>query len=520
MIEQIGSVEETLDCDICIVGSGVIGQALIRELDDRRLSVIVLESGGEDREPAVDDLQRSVVHGSSFAGATEGRARQLGGTSTLWGGQALPMDPSDFATRDWVSNSGWPIGYAAVSPYHARAAEYLGIDQRDFDHDVFRQFSIGVPDWLPDAAFRYHVSKWAPVPRLIDLNRGKIARSRNVRLVIHATLTDIRLSPSGGHVEQVIARSLDGRVIHVRADRFVIAAGAIETARILLAAAARGGGPIGDGQALVGRYLMDHPSGSIGLLRPVNEPEVQRLFNLFYIGGRKYSARVSLGETTQAQARLLNISCGFNFLASSNQPIDILRRGMDALRARDPRALASAGAATLGSLPAMAHWAYHRAIRHRAVYPGAEVELVVNCEQEPSFDNRVTLANEVDALGIPRSEIFWEPGAATEHTARRFAHMLRDALAESRVGNIVLAQWVEDEAATAPLKDAFHPMGTARMAESPAKGVVDSESRVFGIDNLWIAGTAIFPTGGHSNPTFTAIALALRLADRLKALAK
>ena len=168
----------------------------------------MLELGGATRDAATDDLQAGTVHGDRFAGITDGRVRQLGGTSNLWGGQALPMDPIDFVDRDWVPDGGWPIPRATIAPYYARAAAYLGIDQGDFDHEVFARFDIRQPDWLPAADFRYHISKWAPEPRLIDLYRRRIERSGNVRVVVHATLTDIGLSPSGGHVEHVVARNL------------------------------------------------------------------------------------------------------------------------------------------------------------------------------------------------------------------------------------------------------------------------------------------------------------------------
>ena len=516
MIGDIDAIEDRLDCDVCIVGSGVIGLALMREFEGSGLSVVVLESGGEAREEAIDDSQASIVHGSHFHGATEGRARQLGGTSNIWGGQALPMDAIDFTRRDWVPDSGWPIALDVLDPFYHRAARFLDIDDRDFDRDVFTRFGIERPSWLPSSALRFHVSKWAPVPRLIDLYRRDIERSSVIRLVLHANLTDIALSTTGDHVEWVTARNLEGRRIDVHARRFVLATGAIETARTLLAASRRNGRPIGDGHALIGRYLMDHPSGAIGELRPADEAQAQRLFNLFYIGRRKYSARLSLAESAQRDERLLNISCGFNFSAPPNGAIEVLRRGLAAMRARSPRRMAESGLQAVAALPSMAQWAWQRAVRHRAVYPGASINLVVNCEQAPSPDNRVALSAESDAFGIPRSDISWVPGAAAEAAARRFAHLLRQCFADGRAGEVILMPWINDPSEPTTLQDAFHPMGTTRMSDSSRTGVVNSECRMFGVSNLWVAGTAPFPTAGHSNPTFTAIALAIRLADHLK----
>jgi len=61
-----------------------------------------------------------------------------------------------------------------------------------------------------------------------------------------------------------------------------------------------------------------------------------------------------------------------------------------------------------------------------------------------------------------------------------------------------------------------HHLGTTRMSDNPLNGVVDSNCKVYGVSNLYVAGSSVFPTGGHANPTLTLIALTLRLADHLK----
>lgn len=516
MISDIASTDGTLSCDICIVGSGVIGLALMRELRRSRLRVIVLESGGRGREGAIDDIQASEVLGEEFLGAREGRVRQLGGTSNIWGGQALPMDPIDFMKRDWIPRSGWPLDPKVLPPLYARASDFLGVDHNDYDKDVFNRFKISLPQAFPAHRYRYHVSKWAPNAKLIDVYRRGIERADSLQVICHATVTDITLSPNGSSVEHLVARSLDGRHLRVSARQFVLAVGAIEVARLLLASGVRGGRPIGGGNAHIGRYLMDHPSGPIGSLVPKDSRAVQRLFNVFYIGRRKFSARISLLEAAQQEHRLLNVSCGFNFQSLPGSGIDVLRRGAGAVRSRDTRAVTKAALAAVPALPGLIAWGYRRAIDRRAYDPGSKIGLVVNAEQPPMAENRVELSLATDSMGIPRSRINWHPTAATERTVRWFANHLECDFRTSGIGSLKLEPWVSALGAGTSLRDAFHPMGTARMARSARDGVVDVDGRLFGVDNLSIAGTAVFPTSGHSNPTLTAIALAIGLADRLK----
>ncbi len=507
----------TLECDVCIVGSGVIGLAMARALLGSGIRVTVLEAGPATFDAASQSAYEPDSVEGNFGGAVDGRRRQLGGTSNSWGGQALPLDPIDFEKRDWVPHSGWPIGPEVITPWLDRAADYMGIDTLDFDRDVFDRFGIERERFDP-AQFRYHISKWAPDPRMIVRHRPALAASASLRILYRAAVTDIALNDAGDRIEQVVARAPDGANVTVRARHFVIATGAIETARLLLAAERRAGRAIGAGSRHVGRYLMDHPSGHIGQLDSRDPRATQRWFNMFYLDKRKFSVRLSLAEAEQRAARMLNASCGFNFILPPGSPVSALRDAKQALGERRYRAALAAIARSVPGIAGLASTAKAKLFDQRGYFPHAQIGITINCEQVPDPDNHVTLGQRQDVLGIPHSAIRWVPDAATGRTVRHFSMLLARQMAAAGIGTFVPAPWLEDDDAwRSALRDAYHPMGTARMAESPEQGVVDSDLRMFGLANGWIAGTSVFPTAGHSNPTFTAIALAIRLADRLKA---
>ena len=89
----------------------------------------------------------------------------------------------------------------------------------------------------------------------------------------------------------------------------------------------------------------------------------------------------------------------------------------------------------------------------------------------------------------------------------------------SGTGRIKLWPWLLDAAPdwwSHLFPGGWHPMGTTRMAEHPGSGVVDPNCRVFGLDNLFVAGGSVFPTGSYDSPTVTLVALAVRLAHHLK----
>src|SRR5581483_7921509 len=155
----------------------------------------------------------------------------------------------------------------------------------------------------------------------------------------------------------------------------------------------------------------------------------------------------------------------------------------------------------------------------RTYTPDATFRVGLTTEQEPNPQSRVRLSTDLDALGIPKMVIEWRPTDATWHTASRFAACLQRQFERAGLGVIELDEWFHrPDAWKSRLVDHYHHIGTARMHESPAHGVVDPDCRVHGINNLYIGSSAVFPTSGHSNPTLTIIALCLRLADQFREL--
>lgn len=135
-------------------------------------------------------------------------------------------------------------------------------------------------------------------------------------------------------------------------------------------------------------------------------------------------------------------------------------------------------------------------------------------EQAPNPESRVTLADDRDALGLPRVRLDWRLGRSDMDSMVRAQEIFDSELRRSGIGRLVIDH---DRAMLRRLvKGGWHHMGTTRMHVDPRKGVVDEHGRVHGIANLYVAGSSAFPTGGYSNPLLTVGALAIRMADRLK----
>ncbi|PKP79739.1 MAG: hypothetical protein CVT80_14640 [Alphaproteobacteria bacterium HGW-Alphaproteobacteria-2] len=302
------------------------------------------------------------------------------------------------------------------------------------------------------------------------------------------------------HVEELVLAGLDGRRLRLGARHTVLAAGGIENARLLLAA--RGAMPMGLGNAhdQVGRHFMEHPRAMIGLVHGREGLRLWAAYRAFHARGSKLTPGLRLPDAVQEARGVLNAAA--------------------TLKYRPP-----AGRSLLGRIYDSAR--YHGAPNRQIAAGSGAFQVMVRAEQAPDPESRVTLARAADALGLPQARLDWRLGAQETETARAMADAFARALAGAGIGGFERAAWLDAPGAGWPTDPTisghalggYHHMGTTRMGTDPRTSVTDADCRLHGVDNLWIAGSSVFPTAGWSNPTLTILALALRLADTLAACA-
>lgn len=520
MITDLRALEadRTLAADVCIIGSGAAGLALALELGRSTLNVIVLEGGGVTLEPESQALYEVENAGAPYIGALTGRFRTLGGTTTEWAGQAIPLTQLDLQRRPWVPHSGWPIAFDELSPYYDRALRFLQVDELNYDTDLFARFGI-VPPTFDASRVRYHFSKWSPTPNFKFRYRSKLEKLANVTIVTHANVDTITLNDAGSAVTAVSARTIEGKRLRATAREFILCCGGLENARLLLANDTQQRDGIGNGHGLVGAFLQDHPAAVVGTIAAKDPDDFQRRFNMRKRRAVKYSLRCSATPNLQEQEQLLNVSAGFNFLPDEDSGFAVLKTVYHRLRKRQfsfgvVRDSVMSVLASPRLLQPLAMYAF----MGRTYTPDARMELTICTEQVPRRERKVTLADSRDALGMRRLRIHWDVDDAEVRTLRRFAEILREQFESAGIAKITLFPWLSGPPAEAKtrIRDIYHHIGTTRMSAAPSEGVVDSECRVHGIGNLTVASTSVFPTGGHSNPTLTMLALCMRIADRIK----
>lgn len=444
---------------LAIVGAGPVGITLARELSDGA-DVLVIESGGLRAEGPYEALNAGDCSALPYPlNAT--RTRQFGGSTALWAGYCAPFDAHDFTPRPWVPWSGWPFGIEELRPFYPRSAALLNIADPSFDAcDVARRAGITLPfsgDVVVPSLWRFG----SPILRLNQLAGPAPAASHGIAALVHATVVDIRLNTDHSAVTELVVRTMEGREGRIGADAVVVASGGIETARLLLNADTQLPGGIGNARGLVGRYFMEHPHLPIAAL-DLDPGALQGFLQKVEIGTTDtFLFNVGLPAHVQEEARLLNARAHVYRTPSMNED-------------ESPR-------------------------------------IGLFMEQAPNRQSRLTLAPRTDAMGMRRVALNWQLTELEWHTYREAGALFREGFAN--VGRIAVMDANHDESL---VLYSNHHLGTTRMADAPAEGVVDGDGRVHGIDNLYLMGGGVFPTASWANPTLTLMALTYRLADHLR----
>jgi choline dehydrogenase-like flavoprotein len=540
--------DSTLVTDVCVVGAGAAGISLALELADRGVHVLLLESGGRDADDRTQRLyEGSVADERLHSPPHRYRQRRFGGSTTIWGGRCVPFDEIDFEQRSYVAHSGWPLQRAELLPFYVRANqlceagefEYCataafqrtlrpliaGFESEHFTTDCMERFSCPT-----DFGARY---------------AQRLQESPYVRVLLHANLSAIRLGTGGTAVQSLLSRTLSQRVITVQASRFVLAMGAIEIARLLLSSRDTHLQGIGNQHDCVGRYYMCHVAGTVGTL--VQNRTVDHVWHGYDVSDEGIYCRRRFALTSQTQRQL---QLG-NFIGRLHHPriTDPAHRSAVLSSLQLAQGLISYeyskrlhGEERLSAARWLGHvrnvivgpgqviaFGYHM-LRDRFLAerkfpsiivrsPAGRYSLDFHAEQEPLAASRVTLTEERDELGTPRVMIDWRYSALDLKTVRESVRLFAQDIQRCGVGRFEYdAESIESEMLRYGAYGGHH-LGTTRMGDDVRTSVVDRNCRIHGVDNLYVAGGAVFPTSSQANPTLTIVALAARLAAHLHAAA-
>jgi choline dehydrogenase-like flavoprotein len=515
--------DEHLETDICIVGAGPAGITLALELLDTGARICMLESGGREPGKLASGLLGGESVGYPYANLKHVNSRALGGTSHCWQfWHACPLDRIDFEQRSGIPSSGWPFNRTALVPFYRRAEQLCGLNPFDYGES---------PDADESLSMRLPVPRGSLVTRSLQAltsafgaHGERLARSSDVRVLLHATSAELVTESQDGQITGIRALTGPNKKLTVRGRIYVLAAGGIENPRLLLLSNSVHTRGLGNENDLVGRYFMEHLAARSGVIVP-SSPVVLNERSLYMLHGSLYTEShrdqvsvrplIGLDERVMRDQELLNVAFLLEgqtraFACNGTRSLGTLARAFVS-RPRAPHLLRH-GAAVLGDAVGVSRTLGRTLARRPA--RGEVLVLRVQSEQQPNPESRITLGVKRDAFGLPMPRLDWRLSGLDTASIRRTQDILERELRAAGLG--LVDDKLGDESPPTLFYGLYHHLGTTRMDRDPKQGVVDADSRVHGVSNLFIAGSSVFPTAGWANPTLTIVALAVRLADHLK----
>jgi hypothetical protein len=540
--------QATLEAEVAIVGAGPAGITLALVLADAGHRVLLIESGDDAYGSAAQRLGDTVGEDPAHVPMALATRRQIGGASNMWAGRCVPFDPIDFQPRTIVAGARWPVSYGEVEPYFRRACAWCMCGEPSFDvREVPRLASLDlIPGWPEGEVRSTTLERWSLPTNFARAYRDRLLGSRGVTLVSGLTCTQVVCRAEGGGVAHLATSTLSGNRVSVRAKRYVLCCGGIESTRLLFASRDRDGGPIGDRSGHLGRWYMGHVGASVAQVRFSTPPGetiygferdrsgvyVRRRFTFspeyltahdlpncaLWLENPDLSDPSHESEVLSLIYLLLASPLG-RYLISEG----IRRRKIDTSR---PVSIRAHVRNVLRNVPRAALFAltfgYQRFVRLGHKVPGVYMPSATNTyrlfyhgEHLPNRDSRVTPSAQRDALGMPRMRTRLHFSDADLQSAIRVHEHFDRYLRRHGLGYV---EYLYDDPVAGfreQLLDGYHQAGTTRMSSAPEHGVLDPQLAVHGFEDLFVASSSAFVTSSQANSTFMIIVFALRLADHL-----
>ena len=480
-----------ISAQVCIIGSGPAGVTAAWHLQKAGIKVVLIEGSRYTGRREASWPDKTLLYEGEAVGVFANsepdfliqpydgqssnaweRERILGGTSTHWGGQSRPLSAIVFEGRPGYP--GWPISRADLDPYYAQAVDFCRLYANEFGTDYWADllqaqvpalegFDIEMYQFI-GPAYRNFATRTFP--------DGTTLADCGVDVILNASLLEIE--HADGHVQRLRVASMDMDLMQpptkateffVAADIFVLACGAVANAHQLLLS------NVGNEHDQVGRYFMCHPLSSsrvIGIAEAYLDSDEEVLMN-----GWLKPLPPPPQDPQPWQAAGTGVQVNARFVPDE---ATLRREGIGACW----------------------FWA-----------GGGQCYF----EMAPNPASRITLSDRKDKVfGKPEVHIDWQLSDLDQRTYEATASLFKGAVAKLG-GQAWAAEWADVKA---QLTVNGHHIGTTRMSAEAEDGVVDSNLKVHSIDNLYVAGSSVFRTTGISNPTFTIIALSIRLAEHLR----
>ena len=488
------SEKRVFKTQVAVIGAGAAGITLAREFVGTNVPVLLLEAGDyeyDQKSQAVYEAESVTTNTESVLDSTYpgwSRLRYFGGSTGHWGGWSCPLEETDFIKKDWVEHSGWPFRRREILRYYDKACELIEIPRFNFNNLSQSELFLPSEDYDQlfaetqlDSKLEQRYFSYSPPTRFGEKYRDELHQSSNVTVAINANVIRLDMDPFHERIEKVICKNQNGVTFEVHAQVFVLACGGLENPRLLLNSNHQASAGLCNQNDVVGRYFLEHPHSEFAVLMNLKGTDWLKSFTAL---GPGQSKRIFVTSPEfQRKNKTMSYSC--EIMADGEEP---------------------SNSKTIQQM---------KALVSDSTQAAKYSILNVRADMEPNPQNRVYLGTQKDELGLHRIKMNVNFSQKDLDSIRISTEAVMAHLSFLGVGRSQL-KMLEENLWPGSVWIGCHHMGTTRMSTNPKEGVVDAHGRAHGLDNLYIAGSSVFPTGGYGNPTLTIVALALRLGDHLK----
>jgi hypothetical protein len=486
---------------VCIVGSGLGGSSLAIKLAEKGIDFILVEAGGLKGES--DNVSLENI-GSEF-GLRTTRSIQLGGTSNLWHGVLSPLDQIDFEKRSWIPGSGWPISLKDLLPYYKEAAKLLGV--KNFEYFELKGLSERLKKNLYNVKFNRKILKnkifQQPKPEknfkqdVLELVR----ESKTQHLYLETTALELIKNNKNKIIKLKVGGKNQG-AFEIKANKFVICAGTLETPRLLLNSSIN--------NKNIGKYLMDHPMANLCQLSSVKKQKGHIYSAIKYIPKIAIKTGLVLSSSLQKKLKFPNHAFYIRPTFTKGINFESEKIKLALLTFKDGKFDFKDIWKVLTNINVIIQIALYKF----SLNPWFRYsDLLFVTEQIPNKDSTVSLSSVKDKWGYPISKVNWDIKEQDYINMTNWYLLIKDQCFCKDFYSISyeykLDEWKDN------LTSAAHHVGTARMADNESEGVVDKNLKVFGVDNLFVCDGSVFTTAGNVNSGLTISAFGCMLADYL-----
>lgn len=503
---------QSYETDICIVGAGAAGITVARRLAKQK-DVILVESGDFDLEGKTQGLYAGRSLALKYFDLLTCRLRYFGGTTNHWGGYCRPNDPIDYEGREEIGLPKWPVNEKELAPYIRQAALELDLNPEFFNNSLIMKDNGLDEELLVDKHAGDIYTKFFQLTekrRFSSIYKDSLFSQSNLRVFLNLNVVHIQMNTENSHVDHIVCKTLNGKVTKIKARQFVLATHAIENARLLLNSKDVAPNGIGNSSDHVGRYFMEHVHVKASKLIPSDS--FPKIYDRNVLKRLKLNANMSLTDDFIREKGIMQYYCRFSPVYTEQDTISSLKGVKNNLNSPFSNELFTDILKVASDLSGALNYSVSKLPFGNA--KPKYFQLDHRIEQAPNPESRVVLSTELDELGTPKADLKWTLNSLDYKTFKLGQDKIVNEMSRIGVGRFIVEE-MNPELIESRVAGHYHHIGTTRMSYGKEDGVVDKNCKVHDVDNLYVAGSSIFPTAGYSGPTMMILAFSIRLADHL-----